>query len=61
LFTKIVRFLLLQTVISQDVTKQNFALVPDVWPYKWEYTDAMLRKRWWITDEEWEFIDSKIK
>lgn len=61
LFTKIVRFLLLQTVISQDVTKQNFALVPDIGKYTGEYTDEMLRKRWGITQEEWEFIDSRIK
>lgn len=60
-FTKIVRFLLLQTVISQDVTKQNFQFVPDLGIYNGEYTDEMLCKRWGITNEEWDFIDSKIK
>jgi site-specific DNA-methyltransferase (adenine-specific) len=61
IFTKIVRFLLLQTVISQDVTRKNFYFVPDLGKYKGEYTDEMLRERWNITQEEWEFIDSKIK
>lgn len=61
LFTKIVRFLLLQTVISQDVTRKNFSFVPDLGKYEGEYTDEMLRERWNITQDEWEFIDSKIK
>jgi len=61
LFTKTVRFLLLQTVVSQHVTKQNFFFVPDLGVYKGEYTDKLLRKRWGITDEEWKFIDSKIR
>ncbi len=61
LFTKIVKFLLLQTVISQDVTKQNFALVPNIGNYDITYTDEMLKKRWGITEEEWVYIDSKIR
>jgi len=60
LFTKIVRFLLLQTVMSQDVTRQNFYFVPDLGKYEGEYTDKSLRKRWDIGEEEWQFIDSKI-
>ena len=61
LFTKIVRFLLLQTVVSQHVTKDKFHFIPDLGKYEGEYTDEMLIKRWGITDEEWSFIDSKIK
>lgn len=61
LFTKIVRFLLLQTVVSQHVTKQNFVFVPELGKYEGEYTDEMLCKRWGITKDEWEFIDSKIR
>lgn len=61
LFTKTVRFLLLQAVVSQDVTREKFLFVPDLGKYKGEYTDDMLRKRWGITQEEWEFIDSRIK
>ncbi|MFN4146881.1 MAG: Eco57I restriction-modification methylase domain-containing protein [Runella sp.] len=61
LFTKMVRFLLLQTVVSQHVTRNNFQFIPDLGQYEGEYTDAMLCKRWGISDEEWDFIDSKIK
>ena len=60
LFTKTVRFLLLQTVISQHVTKQNFRYVPDLGKYEGDYSDEMLIKKWGITDEEWNFIDSRI-
>lgn len=60
IFTKIVRFLILQTVVSQDVTKKNYSFVPDLGTYEGEYTDEMLREKWGITDEEWVFIDSKI-
>jgi len=61
LFTKTVRFLLLQTVVSQDVTREKFIFVPDLEKYDIEYTDDILRERWNITDDEWAFIDSKIK
>lgn len=61
LFTKIVRFLLLQTVVSQHVTKDKFIFIPDLGKYEGIYTDEMLCKRWGITKEEWTFIDSKIK
>jgi site-specific DNA-methyltransferase (adenine-specific) len=61
IFTKLVRFLLLQTVISQDVTRQNFQFIPDLGKYQGVYTDELLCKRWGITKDEWIFIDSKIK
>ncbi len=61
LFTKIVRFLLLQTVVSQDVTREKFVFIPYLEKYDTKFTDELLRKRWDITDEEWAFIDSKIK
>jgi site-specific DNA-methyltransferase (adenine-specific) len=61
LFTKTVRFLLLQTVVSQDVTRQNFSLIPDLGTYEGIYTDEMLCAKWNINNEEWKFIDSKIK
>jgi site-specific DNA-methyltransferase (adenine-specific) len=61
LFTKIFRFLLLQTVVSQDVTRNNFQFIPDLGKYEGEYNDEILRQRWEITDEEWFFIDSKIR
>ena len=61
IFTKTVRFLLLQTVVSQDVTKNNFQFIPDLIKYEETYTDEMLRKKWDINEEEWQYIDSKIK
>ena len=61
LFTKVVRFLLLQCVISQDVTKQNFMFVPDLGKYDHQFSDEELRERWNITDDEWRYIDSRIK
>lgn len=60
IFTKCVRFLLLQSVVSQDITKKNFCFVPHLVDYKGTYTDKMLREMWNITDEEWQVIDSKI-
>ena len=60
-FTKTVRFLLLQTVVSQDVTRGNFQFIPDLGKYEGEYTDEMLIEKWGITQDEWNFIDSKIK
>lgn len=60
MFTKTVRFLLLQTVVSQDVTKKNFCFIPDLGTYKGSYTDELLREMWNITDEEWNYIDSRI-
>ena len=61
LFTKIVRFLLLQTVVSQDITRERFVFIPYLEKYEDEFTDEILRERWSISDEEWKFIDSKIK
>jgi len=60
LFTKIVRFLLLQTVISQDVTRKNFSLIPDLGKYEDDFTDKLLIKKWKLTEEEWKYIDSRI-
>lgn len=61
LLTKIFRFLLLQSVVSQDVTRESFKLIPDLGKYEGVYSDEMLCNRWGITKEEWDFIDSKIK
>jgi site-specific DNA-methyltransferase (adenine-specific) len=61
LFTKIVRFLLLQTVVSQDIPREKFIFIPHLEKYNIEFTDDILRERWKITDDEWSFIDSKIK
>lgn len=60
LFTKTVRFLLLQAVVSQDVLRNKYCFVPALEKYDMRFTDEILRKRWNITDKEWEYIDSRI-
>ena len=60
LLTKTVRFLLLQTVVSQNITRKNFCFVPDLVEYDRQYSDVYLRKLWDITDDEWDLIKSKI-
>ena len=60
LFTKTVRFLLLQAVVSQDVLRNKYCFVPALPQYDYVFSDEFLRKRWKITDEEWQYIDSKI-
>lgn len=45
IYTKTVRFLLLQTVVSQDVTKKNFCFIPDLGHYQGVYNDQMLCKK----------------
>ena len=60
IFTKLVRFLILQTVISQHVNKKNYKFVPDLGSYKGIFLDADLRKLWGIDQEEWEYIDQRI-
>ncbi len=60
LFTKTVRFLLLQAVVSQDVLRNKYCFVPALESYDEYYTDELLKERWHITDTEWEYIDSRI-
>lgn len=60
IYTKTVRFLLLQTVVSQDVTKKNFCFIPDLGHYQGVYNDQMLCKKWNIAEDEWEMIDARI-
>ena len=59
-FTKIVRFLLLQTVISQDVLRNKFCFVPALEKYEGKYTDELLCKHWKINESEWNYINSRI-
>jgi site-specific DNA-methyltransferase (adenine-specific) len=60
IFTKVVRFLLLQTVVSQDVTKKNYCFIPDLVRYSGKYSDSQLCEKWGITKDEWAYIDSRI-
>ena len=59
-FTKVVRFLLLQTVVSQHISTKSFCFVPDLGVYSGEYTDEILAQKWNITDKEWAYIDTRI-
>ncbi|MCM4172451.1 DEAD/DEAH box helicase [Arenibacter sp. TNZ] len=61
LFTKVVRFLLLQRVVSQDVTRKCFAFIPDLESYEATYTDEQLCKLWGITADEWSYIESRVR
>lgn len=60
IFTKVARYLLLQCVVSQDVTKDKFRFVPSLDSYAGQYTDEMLCKKWEIAEDEWKLIDSKV-
>lgn len=60
IMTKIVRFLLLQTVVSQDVTKKNFCFIPDLMDYSKPFSDEILCKKWGISKDEWNYIDSRV-
>ena len=60
ILTKTVRFLLLQTVVSQNITRKNFCFIPELKNYTQIYSDAYLRKLWDINDDEWSLIKSKI-
>lgn len=60
ILTKIVRFLLLQTVVSQNITRKNFCFVPDLEEYGEKFTDEKLKRLWNISNEEWSLIQSKI-
>lgn len=61
ILSKTVRFLLLQCVASQDVSRDKFKFVPELEQYSGVYTDERLCELWNITSEEWRYIDSKIK
>lgn len=60
MFTKTARYLLLQCVVSQDVTREKFKFVPALPKYDGVYNDDRLRRMWHITEDEWTLIDSKI-
>jgi hypothetical protein len=60
LLTKTVRFLLLQTVVSQNITKKNYCFVPDLGSYEGRYTDERLLQMWGLDQSDWKLIRSKI-
>lgn len=60
LLTKVVRFLILQVVVSQHISREKFCFVPDLGKYDHVYNDQELCAKWGITEKEWEYIDSRI-
>lgn len=59
-FSKIFRFLLLQTVVSQNITKSNYSFIPNFKDYKAKICDADLIRKFELSKDEWEYIDSRI-
>jgi len=60
LFCKTVRYLLLPTVVSQHVTRENFQFIPDLNNYPDTVSDDYLIKLWGISEGEWKEIDERI-
>jgi site-specific DNA-methyltransferase (adenine-specific) len=60
LFCKTVRYLLLPTVVSQHVTRENFQFIPDLDIYPDEINDDYLKNLWKISDSEWDEINQRI-
>lgn len=58
--TRFFRFLLSILVVSQDITKDNYSFVPAL-DMSVRWTDEMLYRRYDLTEEEIEFIKSKIE
>jgi site-specific DNA-methyltransferase (adenine-specific) len=61
LLTKIARFLILLTIISQDVNKKNYRFLPCLGDYTQPVCDEDIKERWGFTDEEYAYIESRIK
>ena len=59
-FTKSFRFLLLQSVTSQNTSRQNFRFIPMLEEYDVAVTDEWLYKEWKLTADEQELINTKI-
>ena len=60
LCTKFVRFLLLQAISSINISKEKFKFVPQQ-DFSKTWTDEDLYKKYNLTNEEIEFIESMIK
>ena len=57
--TRFVRFLVSLRKSTQDAPKHVYAFVPDL-PLDREWTDALLYKRYGLTDDEIAFIESQV-
>lgn len=60
LHTKFARFLLLQALTSMNITKDKFCFVPKV-EFKENWDDEKLYKKFDLTEDEKEFIESMIR
>ena len=60
LATRFARFLLLQALSSIHITKASFAFVP-MQDFSKPWTDAELYRKYKLTDQEIEFIESMIR
>lgn len=58
--TKFVRFLVLQTITSINITRSNYQFVP-LQDFSHPWTDEMLYKKYNLTEEEIAFIESMIR
>lgn len=58
--TKFVRFLILQTITSINITRNNYQFVP-LQDFSHPWTDEMLYKKYGLTDDEIAFIESMIR
>jgi len=58
--TKFVRFLISQMSFSQDITKERFSFVP-VQKFNKHWTDEKLYKKYNLTNEEIDFIESMVR
>jgi site-specific DNA-methyltransferase (adenine-specific) len=58
--TKFLRFLVSLFMYSHSITKDTYAFVP-ILDMSNRWTDAMLYKRYGISEAEIEFIESKIR
>jgi site-specific DNA-methyltransferase (adenine-specific) len=59
--TQFFRFMLRMRTVSQDVTRENYAFVPDVQDYSAPWTDKELYKKFNLTRQQIAYIESKIK
>jgi site-specific DNA-methyltransferase (adenine-specific) len=61
LLTKTFRFLLLQTLVSQNTSRKNFCFIPTFDTYKIDITDKYLKDLWELSDKDEELINRKIR
>lgn len=61
LLTKTFRFLLLQTLVSQNTSRKNFCFIPAFETYNFDINDDYLMEKWKLNNDEKNLINSKIR